>query len=70
MNRSPVVQKTLELKELPGKLAQTVWRFDSLSQRILRSILTVGALTAGVKLIAFLKEILAANRFGVSSEMD
>lgn len=46
------------------------WRFDSLSRRILTSIFTVGALTGFVKVIAFAKELVSANQFGTSAEMD
>lgn len=46
------------------------WRFDSLSRRILASIFTVGALTGFVKVIAFAKELVSANQFGTSAEMD
>lgn len=46
------------------------WRVDTLSRRILGSIFTVGALTALVKVVAFAKELLSANQFGTSAEMD
>lgn len=46
------------------------WRVDALSRRILASIFTVGALTGVVKLVAFGKELVSANRFGTSFEMD
>lgn len=46
------------------------WRMDALSQRILASIFTVGALTGLTKIVAFAKELVSANQFGTSAEMD
>lgn len=46
------------------------WRNDALSRTILSSILTVGFITAAVKGVGFLKELLVANYFGVSTVMD
>lgn len=46
------------------------WRGDALSKTILSSIFTVGTITAAVKGMGFVKELLVASRFGVSDVMD
>ncbi|MFT5467174.1 MAG: putative peptidoglycan lipid II flippase [Verrucomicrobiales bacterium] len=46
------------------------WRNDALSRAILSSIFTVGFITAAVKGVGFLKELLVASYFGVSTVMD
>ncbi len=46
------------------------WRNDALCRKILSGVLTVGLLTAGVKAVAFVKELLVASQFGTSHVMD
>lgn len=56
----------------PANAFQTIigLRHRSRAWAILASILSVGALTLGVKLVAFLKEVVAARKFGTSDQMD
>jgi len=46
------------------------WREKSVNRRIFAALITVGSLSLGVKAIATLKEVIVAQRFGVSDEMD
>lgn len=51
-------------------LSWTSWREKSVNRRIFAALITVGSLSFGVKAIATIKEVVVAQRFGVSDEMD
>ncbi len=62
--------RTLKACSTAWSSALGFWRNDTLFRSILSGIFTIGGLTAAVKAVGLVKELLVASHFGVSDTID